>query len=118
MKKLLMKLLVAFGFQLLKEHIADDSDTSDIEERLINANTKEEVVAVAKEEAIKAIDEYVLTNVEVPEEVVKGLVGANSTDKVMEVFESEVGQRTLFDVLGEVISGLGGLIASLFGKKK
>lgn len=118
MKALLMKLLISFGFQLLREHIADDSDTSDIEEKLIGASNKEEVLVIAKEEAIEAIDEYLLADAEVPDEVVDGLASANSTKEVVKVFESEAGQRTLFDVLGAVISGLGGLIAGLFGKKK
>lgn len=118
MKTLLIKLLISFGFQLLREHIADDSDTSDIEEKLISADNKEEVLVIAKEEAIEAIDEYLLTDVEVPDEVVDGLANATSTEEVVEVFESEAGQRTLFDVLGEVISGLGKLIAAIFGKKK
>lgn len=118
MKALLMKLLISFGFQLLREHIADDSDTSDIEEKLINAKTEEEVVVIAKEEAIRVIDETVLTDIEIPSDIVTDLARADSTEEVVEVLESEAGQRTLFDVVGEVISGLGGLFASLFGKKK
>ena len=117
MKMLLMKMLISFGFQLLREHIADDSDTSDIEEKLIKAKTKEEVVVIAKEEAIRVIDESVLTEVEIPDDIVTGISNANSTEEVVAVFESEAGQRTLFDVLGEVISGLGKLLAGLFGKK-
>lgn len=118
MKTMLMKLLISFGFQLLREHIADDSDTSDIETKLIEAHTKEEVLVIAKEEAINAIDEHILTEVEIPDEVVDGLANAGSTEEVVAVFESEAGQKTLFDVLGEVIAGLGGLIFGLFGKKK
>ena len=118
MKTLLMKLLISFGFQLLREHIADDSDTSDIEEKLIKAKTKEEVVVIAKEEAIRVIDESVLTDVEIPNDIVESLATADSTEEVVEVFESEAGQRTLFDVLGAVITGLGGLLVGIFGKKK
>ena len=118
MKTLLMKLLISFGFQLLREHIADDSDTSDIEEKLIKAKTKEEIVVIAKEEAIRVIDESVLEDVEIPDDIIKDLARANSTEEVVEVFESETGQRTLFDILGDVISGLGGLLAGIFGKKK
>ena len=117
MKMLLLKLLISFGFQLLREHIADDSDTSDIEEELIAAKSKEAVVAVAKKEAIRVIDESVLTDVEIPNDIVESLATANSTEEVVEVLESEAGQRTLFDVLGAVIAGVGGLIGSLFGKK-
>ena len=118
MKALLMKLLISFGFQLLREHIADDSDTSDIEEKLIKAKTKEEIVVIAKEEAIRAIDDAILTDVEIPDDIVDALANAGNTEAVIEVLESEAGQRILFDVLGAVISGLGGLIASIFGKKK
>lgn len=118
MKTLLMKLLIAFGFQLLREHIADDSDTSDIEEKLISASSKEEVVAIAKEEAIRAIDEYALEDTEIPDDVVDGLVNAGNTEDVVEVLESEAGQRTIFSVFGEVIDGIGGLIAALLGKKE
>jgi len=117
MKMLLMKLLIAFGFQLLREHIADNSDTSDIEEKLINASNKEEVCTVAKEEAIRAIDEHLLTDVEVADDVVEGLATASNTDEVVAVLGSEAGQRTLFHVLGEAVSALGGLLAGLFGKK-
>lgn len=118
MKKLLMKLLINVGFQLLREHIADDSDTSDIEERLIEANSKKELVAVMKEETIRAIDEYVLEDTEIPDGIVDGLVKASNTEEVVAVLESEAGQQTLFSVIGEVINGIGGLLASIFGKKK
>ena len=117
MKTLLMKLLISFGFQLLREHIADDSDTSDIEEKLIKAKTKEEVVVIAKEEAIRAIDEVVLTDVDIPEDIVESLAIAGNIEDVVEVLESEAGQRTLFEVIGAVIAGLGGLFAGIFGKK-
>jgi len=117
MKALLMKLLICFGFKLLQEHIAGEEDSNEIEERLIGAGNKEEVLVIAKEEAIHAIDEYLLTDIEVSPEIVTGLANASNTKEVVEVFESEAGQRTLFDVLGEVIAGIGGLIAGLFGKK-
>lgn len=118
MQALLLKLLIAFGFQLLREHLTDDSDTSDIEEKLIAAKSKEEVVIVAKEEAIRVIDESVLEDTEIPDDIVTGLANAGNTEEVIEVLESEAGQRTLFSVLGEVIGGIGGLLAGLFGKKK
>lgn len=117
MKTLLMKLLIAFGFQLLREHIADDSDTSDIEEKLIKAKSKEEIAAIAKEEAIRAIDEHALKDTEIPDDIVDGLVSAGNTEEVVKVLESEAGQKTIFDILGEVVAGVGGLIAGLFGKK-
>lgn len=116
MQALLMKLLIVFGFKLLQEHIAGETDSNEIEERLINAHTKEEVAVIAKEEAIRAIDDIALTNIEIPDEIVTGLANAGNTDEVVKVLESEAGQRTIFDVLGEAVAAVGGLVASLFGR--
>jgi hypothetical protein len=116
MEALLIKLLISFGFQLLRKHIADSSDTSELEERLISAKTKKEVLVIAKTEAIEAIDEHILTEVDVPDEVVDGLARADNTEKVVKVLESATVEQILLDAISGIVSGIRGLLSGLFRK--
>lgn len=115
MKKLFLRLLISLAFQELWEHLADDSDTSDIMKELINAKSKKAVLTVAKREAVLAIDEHI---VDMPDEVVDGLINADSTEEVVAVLEPEARQRTLFDLLNAISSAICDIVAGFLGKKK
>ena len=107
--------LVALGFRLLNEHIASDDDTSEVENAIVNANSSDEVKAIVKKELLQTLDDQFLTDTDIPESVVDGLVNANSKEEIVEVLNTAEGQKTFIDTLGTLMSSIGNLI---FGRKK
>jgi len=107
--------LVALGFRLLKEHIASDDDTSVVEDAIVKAQSPEEVKVIVKKELLETIDDQFMTDTDIPESVVDGLANANSTKEIVEVLDTEAGQKTFIDTMGTL---LGSIIGLIFGKKK
>jgi len=115
MPAFLLNGLVALGFRLLKEHIASDDDTSEVENALVQAKSPEEVKVIVKKELIEVIDDQFLTDTDIPQSVVEGVANANSTEELVEVLNTEEGQKSFIDTMGTLLSSIVNLI---FGKKK
>lgn len=107
--------LVALGFRLLREHIASDDDTSAVEEAIVKAKSPAEVKVIIKKELIETIDDQFMTDTDIPESVVDGLANATSKEEVVEVLDTEAGQKTFIDSMGTL---LGSIFNLIFGKKK
>ena len=115
MSKLLLRGLYYLAFKLMLGWLASEEDSAEVEEALINAKDENEVKAIAKRVLIQKIDDDFMKETDIPDAVVEGLVKAESTSEVVAVLETETGQKTFFDGLGELLGGIFGLI---FGKKK
>lgn len=107
--------LVALGFRLFREHIASDDDTSAVEEAIVKAKSPAEVKVIIKKELIETIDDQFMTDTDIPESVVDGLANATSKEEVVEVLDTEAGQKTFIDSMGTL---LGSIFNLIFGKKK
>ena len=114
MPAFLLNGLVALGFRLLKEHIASDDDTSEVENALVLAKSPEEVKVIVKKELIEVIDDQFLTDTDIPESVVEGVANATSKEELIEVLDTEEGQKSFIDTMGALLSSIVNLI---FGKK-
>ncbi len=106
--------LVALGFRLVKEHIDSDDDTSAIENALVQAKSPEEVKVIVKRELIEILDDQFLTDTDIPQSVVEGVANANSKEKLVEVINTEEGQKSFIDTMGTLLKSIVNLI---FGKK-
>lgn len=115
MPAFLLNGLVALGFRLLKEHIASDDDTSEVEDAIIKAKSPEEVKTIVKKELLETIDDQFLTDTDIPESVTDGLANANNKEEIVEVLNTAEGQKTFIDTMGTFLSSIAGLI---FGRKK
>lgn len=102
--------LVALGFRLLKEHIASDDDTSEVEDALVQAKNPEEVKAIVKKELLETIDDQFMTDTDIPESVIDGLATANTTEEIVEVLDTEAGTKTFIDALSTLLGSIGSLI--------
>lgn len=102
--------LVALGFRLLKEHIASDDDSSEVETAIVNAKSSAEVKVIVKKELLGIIDEQFVTDTDIPESVVDGLANANSKEEIVEVLNTAEGQKSFIDTLGTLMSSIGNLI--------
>jgi len=107
--------LCALGFRLLKEHIASDDDSSEVEEAIVQAKSPAEVKVIVKKELLEVIDDQFLTDTDIPESVTDGLAKANSKDEIVEVLNTAEGQKSFIDSLGSLLGCIGNLI---FGRKK
>lgn len=115
MQTLLLKGLYYLAFKLITNWLVSDEDSAEVEEALVNAKNEDEVKEVAKRVLIETIDEHFMKETDIPDSVVDGLVKAKNTKDVLTVLESETGQKTFFDGLGDL---LGGILSLIFGKKK
>lgn len=102
--------LVALGFRLLKEHIASDDDTSEVEDALVQAKNPEEVKAIVKKELLETIDDQFMTDTDIPESVIDGLATANTTEEIVEVLDTEAGTKTFIDAMSTLLGSIGSLI--------
>jgi hypothetical protein len=114
MSSLLLKGLYYLAFKLILSWLGSDEDSAKVEEALVNAKNEEEVKLIARRVLIETIDEHFLKETDIPDLVVDGLIRAENTEEIIAVLESETGQKTFFDGLGDLLGGILGLI---FGKK-
>ena len=115
MPAFLLNGLVALGFRLLNEHIASDDDTIEVENAIVHAESSDEVKVIVKKELIEVIDDQFLTDTDIPESVVDGVANANSKEELIEVLNTEEGQKSFIDTMGTLLSSIVNLI---FGKKE
>jgi len=107
--------LVALGFRLLNEHIDSDDDTTEVENAIINAHSRNEVKTIVKKELLETLDDQFLTDTDIPEDVTDGLANANSKEEIVQVLNTAQGQKSFIDTMGTLLNSVVGLI---FGKKK
>jgi len=106
--------LVALGFRLLNERIASEDDTTEVEDAIVNAHSRDEVKTIVKKELLETLDDQFLTDTDIPEEVTDGLANANSKEEIVQVLNTAQGQKSFIDTMGTLLSSIVGLI---FGKK-
>ena len=115
MSALLLRGLYYLAFRLMVMWLVSDEDSTEVEAALVNAKNEDEVKEIAKRVLIKKIDDDFMKETDIPDSIVEGLVKATNTKEVVAVLETETGQKTFIDGLGELVTGILGLI---FGKKK